>query len=265
MPPAFGDAGVRAGRVVPALGDLGAQRLRGVAQRAEQPRPGARAAPARAQQLQHIVGQRHVAVLGSLALLDTDAHAVNVAVDVLGAQVAHLAQAQPRAVGHHQEASRLVVAGRGEQPRQLLAREDLGQALRGRGQRDLERVAVPAEHDAVEEAVGAAVLVDAGARQLALAQQVQQILLHFSAVQHVRAAPVMPRQPRHGINVGLLGSLGLAAQHQRVEHALSKWAHHRLLDRYASTCPRRSRYGRSSAAAFFELHPPLQRFSSTVP
>lgn len=167
---------------VPVLGGLRVQRQRGLARGGEQPCPGLPAqAPQVAQQLEHVAGQGHVAVLGALALLDADAHAVGRAVDVLGLQVAQLGQPQPRAVGQLQEGARLEVRAHGKQPREFVAREDFGRPLRRARQRDLERRAVVSEHGGVEKPERAAILVERRARQMALAPQVQQAALHFSS------------------------------------------------------------------------------------
>ncbi len=229
----------------------------------EQPQPRVGAVPPAAQQLQHVLGQRNVAVLAALALDDADAHAVGVAVDVGHAQMPQLRQSQARAVGQHQEGSRRRARGDGEQPGDLLAREDLGQALWCDAQWDVEHLAVQSEHGAVEEPERAAVLVDGGARALAIAQQVQQELLHLLGAQGVGAAPVVPGQARHGVDVGLLGAKCHAAQHQCVEHALSKWAHHRS-PRSARAHARVDQGTAFNAATSFALQPPRQRFSSTL-
>ena len=82
-----------------------------------------------------------------------------------------------------------------QQGRDLGAREDLRQALQLRGQRNLERLAVQPEHGAVEKAERAAVLVDAGSRQMALAHEVQQVLLDLVRREQLGTAGVVPRQP----------------------------------------------------------------------
>jgi len=122
---------------------------------------------------------------------------------------------------------RAQVARARQHGRNLGARENLRQPLQLRGQRNLERLAVQPEHGAVQEAKCAAVLVDAGAREVALAHQMQQVLLHLLGCQRLGTAPVVPRQARHGLEVALLSACGHAAQHQCVEHALSKRGHHR--------------------------------------
>ncbi len=61
--------------------------------------------------------------------------------------------------------------------RAISSRDRISGSRCGAAQRDVERLAVEPEHGAVQEAERAAVLVDAGARELALAQQVQQVAL----------------------------------------------------------------------------------------
>jgi hypothetical protein len=82
-------------------------------------------------------------------------------------------------------------------------------------------------------------------REVAFAQQVQQVALHLFGRQGIGTAPIVPRQSRHGVDVGLLSAIRHAAQHQRVKHALPEQSHCRLLDRCrhmpASIKVRRSR------------------------
>lgn len=130
---------------------------------------------------------------------------------MLGAQRAQLAHTQTQRVGATEQGARLQVRRARQQRRDLGARQDLGQALGRRGQRDLKRLAVQAQHLAVQEAKRAAVLVDAGAREMALAQQVQQVALHLVGVQLLGAAPVVARQAGNGLDVGLLRALRHAA------------------------------------------------------
>ena len=92
----------------------------------------------------------------------------------------------------------------------------------------MEGIPVQPEHGAVEEAERAAVLVQARARQLALAQQVQQVLPDLLGLQRIGAAGVVARQARDGVDVGLTGTRGMAAQLERIEHALTKRCHHLL-------------------------------------
>ena len=79
---ALGDARVCTRGAVPALGRLDVQRLRRIMRRGKQPLARMCAAPPDAQHLQYVLRQRYVAILGALALLDPDAHAIGVTVDV---------------------------------------------------------------------------------------------------------------------------------------------------------------------------------------
>jgi len=180
---------------VPALGLLHMQRPGLAGARAEQPLARPAGQPVAAQQRQQIVGQRHVAIAPALALHDVHAHAVASAVDVLRAQRAQLAHAQAQGIGATQQHVGTQVMRARQQGRDLGAREDLRQALQLRGQRNLERLAVQPEHGAVEKAERAAVLVDAGARQMALAHEVQQVLLDLVRREQLGTAGVVPRQP----------------------------------------------------------------------
>lgn len=171
------------------------------------------------------------------------------AVDVSHAQVAQLGQAQACAVGQHEEGARLGVPGCGHQASDLLAREDLGQALRGRGQRDLEDAAITLKHLDVEKPEGAAVLVDGGAREFALVEQVQQIGLNLMGVERIGAASVVLSQAGHRLDVGFLSSGCHAAQLHRAQHALTKWSHGRHLQSRPGTCPWGSRSAHLAACA----------------
>jgi hypothetical protein len=138
---------------------------------------------------------------------------------VLQAQRAQLAHPQAQRVGTAQGGARLETARAGQQPRDLLAREDLGQPLRtARQRRAVGQFGVP-EHLAEQEVDRAAGLVDGGARELPLAQQMHEVGLDLLATQEVGTAPVVARQLRDGRDVGLLRARGLAVQDQRIEHA----------------------------------------------
>jgi hypothetical protein len=84
--------------------------------------------PVLAQEVAQPIGQRHVTVAGALAVADVDELAL--AVDVVGAQRACLADAQPRAVRRHHYCAVLERLDRAEQLVYLRAAQDVGQALR---------------------------------------------------------------------------------------------------------------------------------------
>jgi hypothetical protein len=94
----------------------------------EQPslRPGR--LPIGAQQLEQMLGEHHVAVLATLALLDADNHPG--AVDVADLERHHLVGAQARAIGHAQRRP-VLEAGRGlQQAHDLLRAQNHGQLAR---------------------------------------------------------------------------------------------------------------------------------------
>ena len=93
-------------------------------------------------------------------------------------------------------------AGGVEQGGDLGAGEQLGQALRGASHGNLQASLGLAEHLAHEEANRAGRLVDAGARELALLQQEQQVGLHLFVAESIGAAVVMPSQGRDVVEVG---------------------------------------------------------------
>ena len=133
----LGDAGAQFRHRVELLGDgdVDGARARAIG---EEPDARAVRCPVGAPVLEQPLGERDVAVLGALALLDAHRHAVGIEVgDFEGDDLAH---AQAGSVdGRQQEAMPGVRAGV-EQPPHFLAAEDLGQLLRLLGGGDVEAV-----------------------------------------------------------------------------------------------------------------------------
>jgi hypothetical protein len=179
-----------------------------------------------AQQLQHIRGQRNVAILGALALLDAHAHAVAVAVDVPHPQPTQLAHPQSQPVGGHEHRARLAFTSACEQTRELFARQDLRQPLLGLRQRYLDLLRA-LQHRVVQKPERTTGLVHAGACQAPLARQVQQVGLHLRSIQLVRTAVIVSCQSHNGTHIGLLGPLGQPAQLHRIDHPLAQRCHRR--------------------------------------
>lgn len=94
--------------------------------------------------------------------------------------------------------------------------------------------------------------------------------LHLVGAEQFGDAVVVPRQARHGVDVGLIGARRHAAQLQRVEHALAKGlifvgavsAMTALLDRLEHM-PALVKVRSSDSVGFPASRPPRQRFSST--
>ena len=111
----------------------GAQRVHGI-EAGEEPAPGQDLAlgmahaPPRAQPLQQHRREHGVAILATLALLDTQGHAL--AVDVADLQRDHLAGAKPCAVGNRQCRLRLQIRRRSDQARDLLTAQHHRQRAR---------------------------------------------------------------------------------------------------------------------------------------
>lgn len=89
----------------------------------EQPVVGAHPAPVLAQLREQPWREQHVAVLGALALVDTQAHALRV--DAADLQAAAFAGSQACGVGRHQQGPVLAVDGDVEQPDQFVVIENL--------------------------------------------------------------------------------------------------------------------------------------------
>ena len=86
------------------------------------------------------------------------------------------------------------------------------------------------QHGAAGESECAAVLVDAGAREVAIPQQVQQVPLHLGPGKQGRVAAKVPTQARQRVDVGIVGANRHPALLQRVQHALSQRCHVTRLD-----------------------------------
>ena len=108
-----------------------------------------------------------------------------------------------------------------EQPRKLLARQDLRLSLRGACVRNRQRIGFAPEHRAEEELQRAHRLIDRRVGQVLLAYAVQQPRLNLRSIQSIRAATVVARQLDQHRNIGALRALGQAAQHHRVNHLLT--------------------------------------------
>jgi hypothetical protein len=112
---------------------------------------------------------------------------------------------------------RAQIAGGVEEPRQFLARQDLGLALPGARIRDRHRVGFAPEPRAEEELQRTHGLVDRRIGQMPLGDPGQQPRLDLRGVERIGAAAVITVQVRNHGNVALLGALGQAAQHHRVD------------------------------------------------
>ena len=112
-------------------------------------------------------------------------------------------------------------ARRAEQAPDLLAAEDVGEALRLRGRGNAEGGALPPQRDVVQEAKAVRRDVARAPGEMALLDQMQQIGLHLAICQLRRGAMVEPRQQAHGPHVGLPGARGHAPHDHVVLHACS--------------------------------------------
>ena len=155
--------------------------------------------------------KQRIAVLGTFALVDANAHARGIDVaDFKGAQFGH---AQPGAIGGHQQRPVLRMARRLDQARHLLARENLRQFLRCAGARNLELGFGVLERGVVAELKRADRDVATAPGKLPLLDQVQQVALYFFCADLIGTAVVVLRHRRHCGNIGLACARRHATQH----------------------------------------------------
>ena len=189
----------------------------------EQPVLWAYPAPVLAQLLQQPGRERNVAVLAALPLIDAQTHPLRI--DIPDLQAAELARPKPSGIGRDQQGPVLAVGGDDEQPHQLVVVEEFGQDRRRLGARQVEMRFGQAERDAVEEADAVAGAVAALPGQPPLVVQEDEVVLDFLRRDPVRAAGVMKGEAGDGVEVGLLGVVGEAANGHVVDHALTKLCH----------------------------------------
>ena len=135
--------------------------------------------------------------------------------------MADLVQPQSRPVGAHQNRTVLEIGRALDQRRDLFARQDLRQLLRRSRPRNDELRLSAFERDAVEELQPLRHDVAARPGELALLDQVQEVLLHFLFADPVRSPPVILRQPCHRPQVRLARAYRHAANHQIPVHLLA--------------------------------------------
>ena len=150
----------------------------------EEPDAGRGGLPGDAEVVQQTLGERHVSILHSLALLHAHGHAVGV--EIRDLQGDDLADAQARGVGRgEQEPVPRVRAGL-EQAPDFRAAENLRQPLRLPRRRDVEVRLRVAERHMVEEAEGMRGLAARAPGQLAFLDQVGEIGLNLVVGELIR-------------------------------------------------------------------------------
>ena len=132
---------------------------------------------------------------GALAVFHPQGHPVRIEVGHL--QVAGLQQAQARAIGGHQKRPMREVRRVFEERGDLLAREDLRQALPHPGTRQLKFGFPALEGHTIQKLQRAAHNIAATVRELALLQKVKQVALDFLRCNLFRRAAVELGEPRH--------------------------------------------------------------------
>ena len=168
-------------------------------------------------------GERDVAVLVALALLDAQTHPDGVNVGELPST--ELARPKPCGIGRHQQGAMLGVGGDGEQAHQLVVVEDLGQSGRCLGAGHIEVRVGHTERNAVQEAHAVAHAVAALPAQSPLLVKVDEVVLDLLGRDLVGTAAVVTREPGDGGEIGTLRVLGEAANGHVVGHALTQRCH----------------------------------------
>ena len=185
--------------------------------------PGARSAiaPVLAQHGEQARREQRVAILAALALAHFEAHAVGGALDVAELQSADLGHAQAGGVGGGEQRTRAQACARVDQTRDLIAREDLRQALGHLGHGDVQAHLGFAQHRAKQEAKCAGSLIDAGIGELPVGDEMQKVALQLLGAQRVGGAVVMFGERANRRAVGLMRAWREAAQYHRVNHPLA--------------------------------------------
>lgn len=203
-----------------------ADRPAGIA-RAKQPLRRPVDAPVAAQFSKQRRREQRIAVLRALALLDAQRHAPGV--HIAQFEMTDLRQAQAGAVRGHEDRAVLQVDGLLDERCHFLAREDLRQLLRLTRLRNLELRLWTLKRHAVEEPNALRRDVAARPGELALANQVQQVVLNLLLTDALGAAPIVLRQLRHRPDIRFACSLRHSANHEIALHLLAQSAHRRLL------------------------------------
>ena len=131
-----------------------------------------------------------------------------IAVDVADLQMAGLQKPQAGGVGRHQKRAVLQIRRLLEERCNLLTRQNVRQALRHLGARQIEFGLSALECHAVQKLQRAAHDIAAAVRELALFEQVQQVALDFLLCDLIRRAAVELREHRHRFDVRLLRAIG---------------------------------------------------------
>ena len=136
--------------------------------------------------------------------------------------MAHFRDPQARRVHRHQHRATGDVIARREQPRDLLARQQLRLTLRNLGSGNDNRRLAPLEHLPIQEPAGAGGLIDRAIGELAFLEHVQQPGFDLICLQALQTAVVVvARQPHQRLDVALLGAQRKPSHHHRIAHPLA--------------------------------------------
>src|SRR3989449_290573 len=213
------DAGPEFRHRVDLLGDRDVDRA-GALAIGEEPDAWGRALPVRAEVLKEPRGERHVAVLGALALRDPHGHAVGVNVPHLERD--RLADAQACGIDGGEQKPMARMRRHRQQPPHLFPAQNLRQFLRLLREGHVKIGPRMAERHVIEESEGVGRLTARAPGQLPLVDQVGEIGLHLIAGDLVRRSPVVLCQSHDGGDVRRVGAPGEPTHGHVANHAVSE-------------------------------------------
>src|SRR3954466_2673003 len=183
--------------------------------------------PVRPQDVEQALAEHHVAVLRALALVNVDEHAL--AVDIGGLQRARFRNPEPGTVGRHQDRAMLERPDLLEELLDLLASEDIWQALGSLGPRDLRDHLGTVQRRRIEELDGGDIHVLRRRTSLPLVHEVQQEVADLLLPELCRRAPVVVNEVVGALQVLLLRRRRESTQLEIGRHLVPDGSHGVLL------------------------------------
>jgi hypothetical protein len=170
------------------------------------------------------VGQRDIAVFGSLAAVNVDHHAFGVDIGYFQAQ----SLLEPEAAGVDGTEEGIVLGGvdAGEQASDFLGAEHGREAVLGLGSEDAEDVPVPMEDVLIKEFDAAIADAHSFRRPFADVLAVEEVVLEILFGDLIGALAGELREHANGPGVSLLGAFTLAIELEGFDHFLVPVCHH---------------------------------------
>ena len=181
--------------------------------------------PVEAQELQGIMRQGDIAVLGALAAVDVDR--VAWAIDITHLKGQRFVQAQPTAVDGG-EVDPIVQGGGGiEKTAHFFQAENSRESVFRLGSNEVEGLPCAPEDVMVEESDATVTDTHGTGRESIDIFSVQQVLLEFLFRDEVRRFAIELSQQAYLSDIGLLRTFALATELQSGDHLLAQWCHDR--------------------------------------